>query len=176
MIVLITGVMAAGKSTIAQALAQRLEKSIHLRGDVFRRMIVNGGIAMSATADPDAVEQLHLRYHAAAKTAILYSQAGFNVVYQDTIIGSVLEDVVRLYDKIPIHIVVLNPRAQIVSDREQSRAKTGYKGFSVEQLQEVLHTTPKIGYWLDNSDLSVDETVDEIMAHLSTSVRVNTKS
>ena len=30
----ITGVMAAGKSTIAQALAERLPNSVHLRGDV----------------------------------------------------------------------------------------------------------------------------------------------
>ena len=39
--------MAAGKSTIAQALAERLPKSVHLRGDLFRRMIVNGQAEMS---------------------------------------------------------------------------------------------------------------------------------
>ena len=38
-IILITGIMAAGKSTIAQALAEALPKSVHLRGDVFRRII-----------------------------------------------------------------------------------------------------------------------------------------
>jgi predicted kinase len=41
-IVLITGNMAAGKSSVAQALAERLPRSVHLRGDAFRRMIVNG--------------------------------------------------------------------------------------------------------------------------------------
>ncbi len=35
--VLITGVMASGKSTVAQLLAERLEKSVHLRGDIFRK-------------------------------------------------------------------------------------------------------------------------------------------
>ncbi len=38
-IYLITGVMASGKSTVAQLLASRLEKGVHLRGDLFRRMI-----------------------------------------------------------------------------------------------------------------------------------------
>ena len=41
-IFLITGLMASGKSTVAQVLAERLPRSVHLRGDAFRRMIVNG--------------------------------------------------------------------------------------------------------------------------------------
>ena len=41
-IILITGNMASGKSTVAQALAEQLPKSVHLRGDLFRRMIVSG--------------------------------------------------------------------------------------------------------------------------------------
>ena len=32
----ITGVMAAGKSTVAELLAQRFEKGVQLRGDLFR--------------------------------------------------------------------------------------------------------------------------------------------
>ena len=34
-IIVITGIMAAGKSTVAQALAERLPKSIHLRATCF---------------------------------------------------------------------------------------------------------------------------------------------
>ncbi|MFD6693018.1 hypothetical protein ACFWD8_09505 [Micromonospora aurantiaca] len=34
--------MAAGKSTVAEWLARRLPRAVHLRGDVFRRMIVSG--------------------------------------------------------------------------------------------------------------------------------------
>lgn len=39
--ILITGIMASGKSTVAQLLAERLDRSVHLRGDMFRKMIVN---------------------------------------------------------------------------------------------------------------------------------------
>jgi dephospho-CoA kinase len=36
-LILVTGIMAAGKSTVAQLLAERLApQSVHLRGDVFR--------------------------------------------------------------------------------------------------------------------------------------------
>ena len=39
---LITGVMASGKSTTAQALSEQLPRCVHLRGDLFRRMIASG--------------------------------------------------------------------------------------------------------------------------------------
>src|SRR6476620_3331403 len=96
-IILITGNMAAGKSTVAQALAQRLPKSVHLRGDLFRRMIVNGQAEMSFELSEEASKQLWLRYRLAAAAAELYLQAGFMVVYQDIIIGPALGEVVSLY-------------------------------------------------------------------------------
>ena len=51
-IIMITGIMAAGKSTVAQQLAERLPKSVHLRGDVFRRMIVSGRAEMDFELSP----------------------------------------------------------------------------------------------------------------------------
>lgn len=33
-VVLVTGVMASGKSTVAQALAERLPRAAHVRGDL----------------------------------------------------------------------------------------------------------------------------------------------
>ena len=61
-IVLVTGIQAVGKSTIAQALAERLERSVHVRGDTFRRMVVNGREEMgSAAPSPEAVRQLDER-------------------------------------------------------------------------------------------------------------------
>lgn len=38
-VILITGAMAAGKSSLAHALAERLPQSVHLRGDIFRCMM-----------------------------------------------------------------------------------------------------------------------------------------
>lgn len=45
-VVLVTGVMASGKSTVAQALAERLPRAAHVRGDLFRRMIVSPRIGL----------------------------------------------------------------------------------------------------------------------------------
>ena len=102
LIVLTTGPMAAGKSTVAQELAERIDMSVHLRGDVFRRMIVSGRVEMTATPSAEAMRQLSLRYRAARDTAALFHAAGFNVIYQDTIVGPVLDEVLALYEDLPL--------------------------------------------------------------------------
>ena len=39
---LVTGAQAAGKTTVAQALARRLERAVAIDGDVFDHMVVSG--------------------------------------------------------------------------------------------------------------------------------------
>ncbi|MEO7909699.1 MAG: AAA family ATPase [Roseiflexaceae bacterium] len=168
-IILITGNMAAGKSTVAQALAERLPKSVHLRGDLFRRMIVNGQAEMSFELSAEAQHQLALRYHLAAEAAKSYFQAGFTVVYQDIIIGSALAELLTIFQDFPLSVVVLCPRAEIVAARDSRRSKTGYPNDAVVRaFDRVLRQeTPQIGYWLDTSELTVAATVDAILHQLT---------
>lgn len=167
-IILITGVMAAGKSTIAQALAERLPKSVHLRGDLFRRMIVNGRAAMGFELSAEALAQLNLRYQLAAQVAQGYVTGGFTVVYQDIIIGPTLAEVVHQLRPLPLYVVVLCPDPTVVAGREAGRAKQGYGHLDeVASFDAVLRTqTPPLGLWVDSSQLTVAETVDTILAQL----------
>ena len=167
-LILITGIMAAGKSTVAQHLAERLPNSVHLRGDVFRRMIVNGRAEMTLGLSAAATEQLRLRYRLAATAAELYLQAKFSVVYQDIILGHYLTEVVQYYQPHPLHVVVLCPTPAVVTAREAGRSKVGYRGITVADLDRVLRAeTPRLGLWLDSSTLTVAETVDYILTNLS---------
>jgi cytidylate kinase len=68
-VVLITGIQAAGKSTVAQLLAERLTRSVHLRGDLYRRMIVSGRADITPELTGEAAAQLQLRYRLTAETA-----------------------------------------------------------------------------------------------------------
>ena len=167
-IILITGNMAAGKSSVAQALAERLPRSVHLRGDLFRRMIVNGRAAMDAELSVAALGQLRLRYELAAMAARGYVEAGFTVVYQDIVIGAALREAIGRLQGLRLAVVVLCPRAEVVAARDRDRAKTGYANpAAVQYFDHALRTgTPRIGYWLDNSELTVAQTVDDILAHL----------
>jgi chloramphenicol 3-O-phosphotransferase len=172
-IIVITGIMAAGKSTVAQALAERIPDSVHLRGDVFRRMIVSGREDMSSTPSDRAVTQLRLRYRLSVSAARGYLADGFSVVHQDNILGSMLTEVVGLYAPQPVHVVVLCPRPEVVARREAARPKRGYVGYSVCRLDAAFRAeTPRLGLWLDNSDLTVAETVERILGDLE-SARVN---
>jgi uridine kinase len=63
---LITGPMAAGKTTVARLLTARFERGVHLEGDFFRRSIVTGRAEMTSDPSPEALEQLRLRYRLGA--------------------------------------------------------------------------------------------------------------
>jgi predicted kinase len=167
-VIMITGVMAAGKSTVAQQLAERLPRSVHLRGDLFRRMIVNGQAEMSFTLSAEAYGQLRLRYRIAAAAAELYLQAGFSVVYQDIVIGPELAEVADYYRGRPLYLVVLCPAPGVVAAREAGRGKRGYHDdAAVASFDEALRNeTPRLGLWLDSSQLTAAETVDQILAQL----------
>ena len=164
-VVLITGIMAAGKSTVAELLARRLARSVHLRGDVFRRMVVNGRAAMTAQLSAEALRQLRLRYDLAATVADRYATEGFTVVLQDIVIGAELPAMVERIRHRPLAVVVLAPRAEVVEARERGRAKQGYGDWPVADLDAAFRAeTPRIGLWLDTSAQTPEETVDEILA------------
>ena len=167
-LILITGIMASGKSTVAQALAERMPRSVHLRGDIFRRMVVNGRAEISLPLSSEEHEQLRLRYRIAASVAKQYIAAGFSVVYQDIIIGPDLAEVAGYYSCHRLHIVVLCPSPAVVMAREAEREKTGYSTDTVESFDAILRTqTPRLGLWLDNSTLTIPETVDNILTNLA---------
>ena len=181
-VIVVTGIQAAGKSAIAQALAERLDRSVHLRGDVFRRMIVSGRAEMGPADPPaEAIAQLRLRHELAGMAADGYANAGFTVVLQDIIIGSHLADMVAAIRSRPLYVVVLAPRADVVQARDHARqltrGKLAYKpgDQSPAQLDAAFRReTPRIGLWLDTSAQTVAETVEEILGRFQAEAEVAT--
>src|SRR5262249_14012516 len=112
---LVTGIPAAGKSTVADGLARRFARSVHVRGDEFRRMVVSGRVAMSPNPSPEAWAQLRLRYRLAAVTADAWHEAGFTVVVQDVVVGPVLAEQVAAIASRPLYLVVLAPSPAVVA-------------------------------------------------------------
>jgi predicted kinase len=163
-IILITGASASGKSTVAQALAERLPKAVHLRGDAFRKMIVSGRAAAGPNLSQAFLEQLRLRYQIACDAAERYAAAGFQVIYQDVILGPLLEEVVRRLRPHGLAVIVLDPKVDVVAAREAARSKSAYRdGMSPAAMVDGMRrTTPRLGLWLDTSTMSVEETVDAI--------------
>lgn len=164
-----TGVQAAGKSTVADLLARQFERGVHIRGGQFYRWAVRGWVHAGDARADDARRLLDLRYRLSALTADEYCEAGFCAVVQDNIFGA---DVLRWLRSVaarPRHLVVLRPSAAVVRGRELARheatGKTAYRpgGFTVEDLDGFLGETPRIGLWLDTSALTAEQTVAEII-------------
>ncbi len=131
----------------------------------FRRMIVSGREEMSPNATDEALRQLRLRYSLAAATADAYFRAGFSVVVQDNIYGPALNEFAGLVHSRPLFAVVLCPRPDVVAEREATRPKKGYGTWGVSELDRLFREeTPRIGLWIDSSEQTAEETVEEILS------------
>ena len=167
-VVLITGVMAAGKSTVAELLAGRLPRAAHVRGDVFRRMLVSGREEPRPEETPEARAQLELRHRLSALVAEEYASHGWTAVVQDVVLGADLARYVARVRIRPLYVVVLAPSAATVRSRETERPKTGYGAWTVDALDHALRVdTPRIGLWLDTSQQTPDQTVSAILGNLA---------
>lgn len=165
MILVITGLMASGKSTVADRICRQLPRAVHLRGDVFRKMIVSGREDMTDSPSREAERQLALRYALTADAAKRYDAAGFTVVVQDNYYGQRLPDFLDMLIPHTTKVYVLCPDADTIARREAERPKRGYTGFDVKDLYDsFMKTTPRIGLWVDNSRQTPDITAKIILA------------
>lgn len=176
-VVIVTGMQAAGKTTVGPLLASRLTPPAGaLDGDIFYRMIKHGAghVDMSPERHPEAVRQVRLRYEAAAIVAQHYVDNGFDFVYTDIILGSNVNAWMESISNAERHLVVLNPSAAVIAEREIDRGgANSYRDWqkpgmdlvlAIASMQEELGDTPRRGLWLDSSDLSIEETVEAILA------------
>ena len=161
---------------MADLLARQFERGVHIRGGQFYRWAVRGWVHAGDARAAEARRLLDLRYRLAAMTADEYCRAGFAAVVQDNIFGA---DVTRWLTSVtarPRHLVVLRPSVAVVRKREQQRnvatGKVAYRSgeFTAEDLDGFLADTPRIGLWLDTSDMTAEETVSQILIRQSAAV------
>jgi len=125
-VIVVSGIMAAGKSTVSQLLAERFQYGVHLRGDVFRRMIVSGQASMRDDSAA-AQKQLQLRYRLACQVADGYADAGFTVVLEDVVIGELLREFLDGIRTRPRYLVVLTPRiAALIQELQRTPDRSSH--------------------------------------------------
>ena len=168
----ISGVSAAGKSTVARLLAGHFDRGVCVPGDAIHSMVVSGRLDMRPDSGEGELRQLVLRYAGALAVASVYLRAGFDVVVEDVIIGPVLRDFLELVPVPEFHLVFLDPDAAAIERRERERDGTTYAPgrWSAGELRALLREeTERIGLWLDSTSLSAGQTVEAILADLDAS-------
>ncbi|MFF0341100.1 AAA family ATPase [Kribbella sp. NPDC004875] len=169
-VVLVTGMQAAGKSTIAPLLAARMgPPAATLDGDVFYRGVVAGAEIMTPDPSPEALRQLELRYDASALIAQHYADAGFDFVCSDIVLGEYVERWFARLRGVETYLVVLVPSVESIVQREIGRGgNNSYRDWGdsledgVRALQAGLDETPRRGLWLDTTGQTPAQSVEAI--------------
>lgn len=169
LIIAVTGVQAAGKSTVARLLAGRFARAAHIEADVLQQMVVSGAAwPMEPGPLPAEVDrQLRLRRLHLCLLGKSFYEAGFTAVLDDIIMGDGWTDLQTALTGLPVQLVVLAPSLAAVRQRDVARAKrTLGERWTVYLDGELRRSMAGVGLWLDNSGQTAEETVNTVLTHL----------
>jgi len=167
---LITGPAGAGKTKTADAWAcSRQERCAHLSLDSFRLLVKSGYQDPRLGWNDEAQRQLDIARTNVAVVATKFVESGISCVIDDAVFPNWdpvgLEQWKHAFEPIGIDLVVLLPQWGVISDRNAARNETDR--IPQEMLRKIYddmagwRDRPDVPV-VDNSNLSIAETVDEI--------------
>lgn len=164
-VVLIVGVPGAGKSTLGRALAQRLPRSAYIEGDLVQHhFTVNGLVAPNEMPALEAQRQLELRWDNCAALARNFWLAGFDVVVEHAASRrSWVDRFLSVIGGAPVSLVVLAPRLSVALERDRRREEKQVAHLFAHMDAEMRRELAGLGWWLDTSELSVEESVELVL-------------
>ncbi|TAK74715.1 MAG: phosphotransferase [Dehalococcoidia bacterium] len=161
---LVTGIPGAGKTSVARALAERLDRSAVIEGDALRAWVVRGAAwPEGGTLDGEAERQYELAIRNMCLLARSYAEGGFTPFLDLVVVTRYHLEAFRGYLRgARLRLVVLAPSIEVTLERD--RARGGKTGEAWAQLDVTLRgELAGLGLWVDSSTLSVEQTVDVIL-------------
>lgn len=161
---LVIGIPGSGKSSVSRGLACRFPLAAHIEGDHLQELIVAGGHLPSPQEDLEADRQLLLRARNASVLARSFHAAGVVPVIDDVVVRRAhLEFYREQLKDLPLRLIVLAPSADVVARRVAERDKVLADDWSFLDTAMRKELAGQ-GTWFDSSNLTLDETVDAVLA------------
>ena len=165
---LISGAPGAGKSTVSDALCRRFRLAVHIPVDDIRDW-VRSGFASPVEWTNETGRQFALARRGAARIATDYADAGFDVMVDDVIRESDLNQYTDYLGKTELRKVLLNPSLEAVLARNAAPGRKPFDSSVLEAACLGLHplllaenTASRGWIVIDSTTLDIDQTVNAI--------------
>jgi predicted kinase len=164
--VLVSGMPAAGKSTVTELAARLLPRSARIKADDINELIVNGRVWRLGEPADEASRQAELCDRNLCSLANNFIDFGFTVLV-DQLVTDLAE--LRLFLGLlaprPVRLVTLAPTVEVCRRRNAMRhpdERFDFDGY--ERLAaDLSRDFGSIGWWFDTSDLTPGETAERLV-------------
>jgi len=147
-VILIYGLPGVGKTAVAELVAKRFSKSLHLEVDQLRAMMANGLILPGDTQgwNEELDRQFRLERSAASRVAETYARGDVTVVLDDVSIPPAIADHYQDLSPVgPLYKFLLMAETEVLQERLKKRASPMDKQFlpAIPMLNEHLKNSDK---------------------------------
>jgi predicted kinase len=168
--VVVTGMPGAGKTTVTSLAAWLMPRAAQVGGDDVNAMIRSGFVWFMGEPTEEALRHDELCNRNLCSLANNFIDFGFTVL-MDTVLAdrSELDFFIALLSPRPVRLVVLDPGIEVCKTRNVGRAPQeqfefdGYERLEADMKREF----GDIGWWLDTSALTAEETAEKLVAQLA---------
>ena len=171
-IFVVTGQLAAGKSTLSRAVLARFPFGYHIDTDAIREMVVSG-LASPLQWTDETTRQFDLALEGSVALAAVYHRAGFAVAIEGGIDPAAIDRLVRAVG-LGDHLVgvILRPPLDVALRRNRERRTKSFDTSALEGVMAAIDddlaraAVPPGWVTIDNGHEPVEATVERLLAQV----------